>query len=232
MFVKDQCYWCSNPTVSNEHIPPLGLFPNGHKVDLITVRSCSNHNHDLSKIDERMRFYMTSMGSDTQIGLKHFKEKTIKGLRRIESRGLAIDIINKKIITSDGTSLFKEDSENWDLYFEKIIRGLYFFHFKTQLNSRTHFFSNKLRMLDLSANVHFFYHTIEERMSGKWIEGNPKNKKIFDYKYCLSEVDNQFLVIMKFYVNHQIIGISLPDEKDIDDYSISFEEYKKYMDNI
>jgi len=232
MSIKESCYWCSNPATGIEHIPPKGLFPKGHRKNLITVRSCNEHNQELSKIDERMRFYMTSMGGDSEIAKSHFENKAVRGLRRKESRGLAIDIVTSKFTTAEGNTLFKEDATNWDSYFEKIIRGLYFYHFKKNLDDRTHFFSNRISMLMLSANAHFYYHTIEHKLLKYWINGNAENKEIFDYKYYYSASENQFFIIMKFYENHEVIGISLPKGKNIDDFGLDIEEYKQLIEEI
>lgn len=232
MSIKETCYWCSNLATGIEHIPPKGLFPKGHRNNMITVKSCTEHNQGFSKIDERMRFYMTSMGGDSEIAKNHFDNKTIRGLKRKEGRGLAIDLVTNKITTTEGDILFRENAMNWDSYFEKIIRGLYFYHFKKNLKDKTHFFSNKIRMLSLSANAHFYYHTIEHKLSKYWINGNPENKEVFDYKYYYSESENQFLIIMTFYESHEVIGVSLPNEKHIDDYSLDPKEYFRLREEI
>lgn len=120
---------------------------------------------------------MTSIGKESEIAKRHFDDKTIRSLKRKESRGLAIDLVTSKFTTTERETMFRENAINWDQYFEKNIRGLYFYHFNTNLNEQTQFFSNKIRLLMLSANAHFFYHTIEYKLSDKWIQGNPKNKK-------------------------------------------------------
>lgn len=224
---ENKCYWCNEFATGIEHVPPQNLFPKGYRNELITVKSCDLHNQDFSKIDERIRFHMTSMGGDSEIAKKHFDDKTIRGLLRQESKGLAIDLVQNRFTTTEGELRSRESAKVWDLYFEKIIRGLYFTCFGKSLNGNTHFFSNKIAMLSLSANVHFYYHLLEDKLLEFWIEGNPKNKLIFDYKYYYSESENQFFTIMKFYENHKVIGISFPANKKIDDYSLGFEEYKK-----
>lgn len=225
----NKCYWCNQPATSIEHVPPKNLFPKGYRDELITVKSCDLHNQDFSKIDERIRFHMTSMGGESEIAKKHFDDKTIRVLLRHESKGLATDLVQNRFTTPEGELLSKESAIVWDLYFEKIIRALYFTCFKKPLDGNTHFFSNKIAMLSLSANAHFYYHLLENKLSDFWIEGNPKNKQIFDYKYYYSETENQFFTIMKFYEHHKVIGISFPVNKKINDYSLSFEEYKKNL---
>jgi len=84
----------------------------------------------------------------------------------------------------------------------------------------------------LSANAHFYYHTIEHKLLKYWINGNAENKEIFDYKYYYSDSENQFFTIMKFYENHEVIGISLPKGKSIDDFGLDIEEYKQLIEEI
>ena len=228
----NKCYWCNAPATGIEHVPPRNLFPKGNRIELITFKSCDLHNQDFSKIDERIRFHMTSMSGESEIAKKHFDDKTIRGLSRPESKGLAINLIQNRFKTNEGEVLSRENAELWDLYFEKITRGLYFTCFKEPLNGKTHFFSNKIKMLNLSANAHFYYNLLEEKLSEFWIEGNPKNKKIFDYKYFFNEFENQFFVVMTFYEYHKVIGTSFPHNRKIDDYSLTYEEYLRALEEI
>jgi hypothetical protein len=223
---KGKCYWCGNPKASDEHVPPQNLFPKGFRIELITVPACKTHNEDFSKIDERIRVHLTEISAKSEIARNHFSNKIVRGLKRKESRGLAIDLLTNKFTDTEGKNHSREKAENFDLYFEKIIRGIFYYHFKKIIGGSTHFFSNKMQMIHLSANAHFYYYTVEKEYSNYWIEGNPKNKEVFDYKYYFSETENRFFIIMKFYEYHTVIGTSLPKGKKIDDYSLSFEEYK------
>jgi len=228
----EKCYWCSEPAIGIEHVPPQNLFPKGHRKDLITVPACNQHNQDFSKIDERIRFHMTSMGGESKLAMKHFDTKTIRGLKRKESLGLTIDLVQNRFTTPEGKTHSREKAENWDLYFEKIIKGIYYYHFKRNLISTTHFFSNKMTVLSLSANAHFYYHLLEYELAEFWIEGNSKNKEVFDYKYYYSESEKRFFTVMTFYENHKVIGLSLPIGKKIDDYGLDFEVYKERIEEM
>ena len=55
-----KCYMCSDNETSREHTPPRGFFPTNHRVNLITVPSCSVHNEDTSKDDEYERNIITA----------------------------------------------------------------------------------------------------------------------------------------------------------------------------
>lgn len=218
------CYWCGDSATGYEHIPPQNLFPKGYRNDLITLGACQIHNEDFSKLDERMRFHMTALG-DADIARKHFEDKTLRGLQRKEGRGLATDLINNHINDEESGGMQRESSRHYNHYFEKIIRGLCFYHTGLHVQGSTSFFSNKLELLSMSANAHFYFHVLEKDLSDKWVEGNPKNKDIFDYKYFYSDSEARFFTIMKFYKVHHIIGVTLPKDKTIDDYGLSFEEY-------
>lgn len=47
------CYYqgCNKKGVTKEHIPPLSFFPKGEKDQLLTVKSCEEHNNAKSKDD-------------------------------------------------------------------------------------------------------------------------------------------------------------------------------------
>ena len=220
-----KCYWCGKAAIGVEHVPPQNLFPKGYREQLITVDACNEHNQELSKIDERIRVHMLSISHKSEIARKHFKEKVIRGLKRRESQGLAIDLVGNQFEDTEGKGYWKEKSNYIDTYFEKIIRGLFYYHYNLMIDGSTHYFSDKMEHIHLSANAHFYYWEIDKQYSNNWIEGNPKNKKVFDYKYYFSEKENRFFTIMKFYETHKIIGVTIPKGKTIDHYGLDVEEY-------
>lgn len=223
------CYWCGDIATTKEHVPPDNLFPTGHRVDLMTVGSCEKHNKEFSKLDERMRVHMQTIG-DNKVAKSELENKTTNGLLRRESRGLLIDIISN---SGDyfGEPSQRERLENLELYFEKIIRGLYYLHFNRQLDGKTSFFSNKVELIDLSANAHFYYYMLDDKYSGQWKKGNAKNTDIFDYKYHFDNSTGQFITIITFYKVHIVSGVTIPKGKHIDDYSVGFEEFEKWRND-
>ena len=54
----DKCYYCGEPAMSEEHVPPKCLFPEqkdtgkDYRKNLITVPSCDKHNAGKSCDDE------------------------------------------------------------------------------------------------------------------------------------------------------------------------------------
>lgn len=221
------CYWCGEKATSKEHVPPSNIFPKHYRHELITVGACKKHNEEFSKLDERMRFNLTFV-SKNEIGRAHYKNKSIKGLKRPESSKLLLDLSNNFIPDHKGENLQKESPETLNKYFEKIIRGLYFHHHSKPLNGSTSYFSSKVKQLDLNANIHFYFYCISSE--GKWIEGDSKNPDIFKYYYRYSSDMEQFFLKMFFFDDHEICGVTVPVDKTINDYALSYDEYKERME--
>lgn len=222
---EDKCYWCGKQAIGFEHVPPQNLFPKGYRNDLIKVTACKEHNQDLSKIDERMRINLIMLSHKSEVAGKLFKEKILKGIQREESKGLGIDIAKNIYQKPEGGGYIKVNSEHSHIYIEKIIRGLYFHIYDNQFSGTTHHFWNGFNNLSLSANAHFYYFELEKKYSKNWIEGNCKNKEVFDYKYFYCNIEKQFFTIMNFYETHKVIGVSIPEGKNIEDYGLDIEKY-------
>lgn len=225
MKAEGRCYWCGIPSVGFEHVPPQNLFPKGHRNELIKVTACKGHNQDLSKIDERMRINLIMLSHTSKTAGKLFHAKIIKGIQREESKGLGEDIANNIYQKPEGGGYIRVQSIHSHIYFEKIIRGLYFHIYGNQLPGTTHHFWSQANDLRLSANAHFYYFELEKRYSDGWIDGNCKNKDVFEFKYFYCKVEKQFFVIMNFYETHKVIGVSLPPGKNIEDYGVDMEKY-------
>jgi len=222
---EDKCYWCGEQAIGFEHVPPQNLFPKGHRNELIKVTACKKHNQDFSKIDERMRINLIMLSHKSKVAEKLFNDKILKGIQRKESKGLGTDIASNIYQKPEGGGYIKVNSEHSHIYIEKILRGLYFYIYNNQFSGTTHHFWTGFNDLSLSANAHFYYFELEKKYSEKWIEGNCKNKEVFDYKYYYCNFEKQFFVIMNFYETHKVIGISIPKGKNIEDYGLDIEKY-------
>ncbi len=222
---EDKCYWCGNQAVGFEHVPPQNLFPKGYRNELIKVSACKKHNQDLSKIDERMRINIIMLSHTSKVARILFNEKILTGIQREESKGLGIDIANNIFEKPEGGGYIRLNSKHSHVYIEKIIRGLYFHIYGDQFLGSTHHFWYGFNDLSLSANAHFYYFELEKKYSKNWIAGNSKNKEVFDYKYYYCNVEKQFFVIMNFYEIHKVIGISIPEGKNIENYGLDIDKY-------
>lgn len=78
--MNDNCYLCSGPKYSAEHVPAKCFFPkeSEYRKNLIKVPSCKNHNEDTSKDDEYVRNIICMSIGNNPIAFKQFINKVIK----------------------------------------------------------------------------------------------------------------------------------------------------------
>ena len=81
-----QCYWCGAPATSDDHVPAQCFYPTDKRNNLIKVPSCQEHNGDLSKLDERFRYYIQST-SQSDLAAEAFKGAALRSIQRPEAKG-------------------------------------------------------------------------------------------------------------------------------------------------
>src|SRR2546430_397757 len=122
------CYWCEKAATSRDHVPPVTLFPKGRRTNLITVPSCYDHNEALSEGDEKFRFYLQAC-SDSPDALKLFETKTMRGLTRSEAAKQTAKLFEgslRVLVPGGETRALQVNAAEQNLFFEKIVCGLYF----------------------------------------------------------------------------------------------------------
>ena len=80
--MPETCYACAAVATTVEHCPPQSFFPEGHRKNLITVPSCSNHNNANSKDVEYTRNWITTSWGVNSAGQDLFEQKTKKSFDR------------------------------------------------------------------------------------------------------------------------------------------------------
>lgn len=199
------CYWCGAPATSVEHVPPQGFYAKNGRGDLITVPSCKAHNEDLHQIDERFRALILG-GSATPKAIEIFSDAPKRGLLRPERAGLLRDLKrNSEPFILDGklTTRIAITYEQYAVFFEKIVRGLYFFHFGQPFAGSLVCVCSHIRpdipspelpsMVELISNFRKNEH--------RFIEGKKTDDAVFSYKYQRStdERGTEFELVAKFY---------------------------------
>jgi hypothetical protein len=76
------CYACDQPATTKEHAPPFSFFPEGQRLNLITVPSCEAHNNANSKDLEYARNVITTMFGTNDVGQQHFADKALRSFDR------------------------------------------------------------------------------------------------------------------------------------------------------
>ena len=208
------CYWCGGPATSREHVPSRNLFPQGKNKNLITVPSCSSHNEALTKFDEKFRIYLQARESSSD-ALNEFKTTTFRGLSKPESQGLVRGLAKgakRVVVQGQQTIALRVDPTEQNLYFEKIIRGLYFHLYRKPATGQ---------VVSISKDfiVPGFDYAELEQIIGPYLndpnntkEGKTDNPDIFRFKYARTEESGKEVVAiaMLFYKGVEVLGLITP----------------------
>lgn len=206
MTIYDKCYWCGKPSTDREHVPPENLFPPNHKVNLITVGSCKEHNNKFSELDEKFRLILQAAGGN-KIARDMFADKTLRGFRRnrrhqseFHKNTYSVDHDNKTI------DLLKID-KSFNLYFEKIIKALYFYHSQKIFNGKIAIHSPQI--FTGKEDEQRFLNEMKPILRSKVLtDGDCKNPSIFKYRYYLNETPAVLFVALYFYEGAEVIGLA------------------------
>ncbi len=201
------CYWCGQPATGKEHVPPENLFPPNHKINLIRVDSCKEHNNNFSELDEKFRLILQSAGG-SKTAREMFADKTLRGFKRnrrhqndFHKNNLIVGYNNKTI------DLQRIDSETFNLYFGKIIRALYFYHSKKILKGKILISSPQI--FTVKADEQRFLNEMKSIVDSEVLsDGDCKNSSIFKYRYYLNETPAVFFFFLYFYEGAEVIGLA------------------------
>ena len=138
------CCLCGiRPATTKDHIPPKCIFPPPRPVDIITVPACKKCNESTSAVDEEFRVFVSMFAGKRTAEAERLWENqtlsTVKKNRRLLDK--AKSACQPGYITSKhGIILGKVDLVVWDdsmnQVIDKMIHGLYFYHFDEILADR------------------------------------------------------------------------------------------------
>lgn len=208
------CYWCgielTSDTQKKEHVPPFTFFPKGFRENLITVPSCFEHNNKYSSLDEKFQIFIKMFGTN-EIAINDFNDRVIRGLDRKEKESFVKDLNNKSsVVKINGKRnlLVELDHNESQLFIEKIIRGIYFYHkekpAKGIIQSVTKFIHREV--LNNPAIVEYLLEDVHPQL---FTQGYFRNPEVFSYKFL--EAQDTFTVIMNFYNEVEFIGWVFPE---------------------
>lgn len=84
------CYYCGKAASSDEHVPPKAIFPKpkdspdgrDYRKDLITVRSCAEHNSAKSRDDEYLLYVLAMCLPSNELAKHQFLTKVQRAIQR------------------------------------------------------------------------------------------------------------------------------------------------------
>lgn len=207
-----------SPAETKDHIPPKGIFPRP-RPELITVPACLRCNRGTSRIEEAFRVYLSlrvGVNSDVTSNLwkndamrtlshnPRFRNRIIKATRPISVRSPAGIILAEKI-----GGLWPP--EEHDPVIEKIIRGLYFHHYREILGERVNI---KIQWLRTSENLENWTRCIDSSLEQLWTAlPGAGNVGAGHFRYCYARAIESPLHstwLFDFYGGHFAGGYTLP----------------------
>ena len=85
-----QCAFCWRPAVTEDHIPPKGLFAKKHRKDVIKVPACEECNRATHLDDEYMKRLALAAGADQSADAIEVRESVFRSLEYEEKNGMRI----------------------------------------------------------------------------------------------------------------------------------------------
>lgn len=127
------CAYCGGPGGTRDHVPPKCLFT-GDRTNLITVPSCEAHNLRVSGLDEAFRTFVSAwVGVSTPEALQLWHDLK-RGLDRSPKQ--KADLLSRLVTDKrTGDTLVSFSASFVQSAFERITRGLYWYHYRSHLPS-------------------------------------------------------------------------------------------------
>lgn len=215
------CVFCGkSPAKTRDHIPPKGIFPRP-RPKLITVPACLRCNRGTSKIEEAFRVYLSlrvGLNNDATSNLwnneamrtlKHnpsLRNRIIRSTRPISVRSPAGIILAERI----GGPW---PSEAHDPVIEKMIRGLYFHHYREILGERVNV---QIQWLRTSEDLENWTRRVDPSLEQLWTElpgAGDVGTGHFRYRYAAAiESPLHSTWLFDFYGAHFAGGYTSPVE--------------------
>jgi hypothetical protein len=135
--MQKNCYACGQKASSEEHVPPLRLFPAQKdlpsgmscRINLIKVPSCDNHNLRKSKDDEYLMMILTVHFLNNSTAAHHFSTKIMRAWRRRPHlAAMALKELRPAVLNGEETATFTVNLERYNRSMNLIVKGLFFHH--------------------------------------------------------------------------------------------------------
>lgn len=224
-FMKgDCCYWCGAPWASNDHVPPVGFFPNNKRDNLQTVGACRKHNENFKLLDERMRFYL-QVSSDHPDAVEQFADKSLRSIQKPKAAKLKKKLLQglSRVSTPAGElAQLRAEGKDYATFLEKVTRGVYrLITGDTALEQ--HFFHGLWQAFNTNPFVvthgkpgQRLYELYQNFRISTPIVGNVPYPEIFNYEYMRFDENGRQATVIKlsFYKCTEALCVLMP-EKDL-----------------
>ncbi|HEY2329339.1 MAG TPA: hypothetical protein VGI63_05955 [Verrucomicrobiae bacterium] len=190
-----RCYLCGDTnSITPDHVPPKGFFPEPRPSNLITVPCCAKCNNGFSKDDEAVRAWFSAILGATSAGEWILKNKVTPGImtRSPAFRETWLNSMQDTKLLSEEDGVidavsFKIDPDRVERFVFRIVKGLLCFYYPDYDYSQDTFVSrlilptrDNLNRLDTFKNslrydfrgdgvIQYRFGLTDTRQSGLWI---------------------------------------------------------------
>ena len=220
-----ECYICSRESVSQEHVPPICLFPESKDVppgsdyrkNLITVPSCDEHNLHKSGDDEYLLYVLVANFNVNSAGLRQWATKLTRSMsRRPTKRGIFRNLI-PVMFRGVNTGAYEVDIDRVSRQMDWISRGIYYHHFHKHWPYEITSVSSALMAIGSpEAERQNKAIRVATDLGTQFLKSETKlgdNPEIFFYQYKLRSDPLGFVIRMVFYGGIDVVAISGPEIK-------------------
>jgi len=211
-----KCYMCENEGTSNEHVPPKCLFPEmkdsegvDYRSNLITVKSCDEHNTQKSNDDEYLKeVIVMHYANESKIQSVALK-KILRAYQKQPGKFFNL-MADSEEVSLDGqkTFIWTIDLGRFESSIAHIAHGLFFHHHKKHWPMNFKVFS--LSLLgddeDLRARKAEMFKGLQQLLDGASEVFQGKNPEIFKYRLCGDESFPIFYLV--FYGGFEVYAYS------------------------
>jgi hypothetical protein len=221
---KQECYGCSLPGTTDEHVPPLCFFPEkkdlpeglDFRKSLIKVPSCENHNSKKSRDDEYIHYIINMSLGANEHSHYHFKTKIMRAINRKPTLINRILSRSKKAYLRDPIKKNIYESRAIEVEYKRIenalillARGLYYYHYRTKWSGRIEVYTEFIVSSGHeNSSEHNKYLALMFKSVEKYFEPAEKfgeNPDIFFYQVVNAQPNFHKIIQTTFYGGVQII---------------------------
>ena len=204
---------CNSESATGEHVPPDCFFPSGHKLNLITVPSCSEHNLNKSKDDEYVRSNIAPSIGNNLFGLQMASTKVNRSFKH--STGLVAAVFKDaqlvKLADGTETGAVSVNLDRWNRFFEHLSNAIYFHDFRTTHPFQWEIFTPNFKFAKpvLKEESDPFEEAKKKLLSIKFLEQQTSNPEIFRY-FFFKHSSESYVYKYLFYENFVVSALSKP----------------------
>ena len=196
------CYMCALPSVSNEHVPPKGLFPESKDLpegvnfrkNLLTVRSCVKHNTEKSGDDAYFLSVLAGCDFINGVGREHYRQK----VRRMHNRnGSILARFAERQTSIHGRMGIVTEIDRLDSFVAHMAAALYYVQFQTRWIGMIEWVPEFLVRPDIVAEMNRRAAVREKNIEFEGVEFVGENPEVFQYQVRQEGTDT--LMRLHFY---------------------------------